>query len=59
MGPIYELKIVNGEYLIMQNNEIEYLTLESKKIANLEKIDVGESTSIFTKLKIHHNISNS
>ena len=34
-----------------EDNEIEYVTLESKKIANLEKIDVGESTSIFTKLK--------
>ena len=34
-----------------EDNEIQYVTLESKKIASLEKIDVGEATSIFTKLK--------
>lgn len=34
-----------------KDNEIQYVTLESKKIASVEKIDVGEATSIFTKLK--------
>lgn len=34
-----------------EDSEIQYVTLESKKIAGLEKIDVGEATSIFTKLK--------
>lgn len=34
-----------------EDNEIQYVTLESKKIASIEKIDVGEATSIFTKLK--------
>ncbi len=34
-----------------EDSEIQYVTLESKKVASLEKIDVGEATSIFTKLK--------
>ncbi len=34
-----------------EDNEIQYVTLESKKVASLEKIDIGEATSIFTKLK--------
>lgn len=34
-----------------EDDEIQYVTLESKKIAGLEKIDVGAATSIFTKLK--------
>ena len=34
-----------------EDNEIEYVTLTSKKLANLDKIEVGENSSIFTKLK--------
>ena len=33
-----------------EQGDIQYVTLESKKIASLEKITVGKSTSIFTKL---------
>ena len=34
-----------------QDNEIQYVTLESKKTGNMDKIIVGEAVSIFTKLK--------
>jgi len=33
------------------DNEIEYVELQSKKVAALEKIEVGNASSIFTKLK--------
>lgn len=34
-----------------EDNEIEYVELKSKKIASLDKIEIGENTSFFTKLK--------
>ena len=34
-----------------EDEDIQYVELESKKTASLEKIQVGESNSIFTKLK--------
>lgn len=34
-----------------EDNEIEYVTLKSKKLAGLDKIEVGDNNSIFTKLK--------
>ena len=34
-----------------EDNEIQYVSLASKKTASLEKIEVGQNTSIFTKLK--------
>jgi len=33
------------------DNEIEYVELESKNLAALDKIEVGDASSIFTKLK--------
>ena len=36
---------------LCEDNEIEYVELESKKLGSLEKIEVGENDSIFTKLK--------
>ena len=33
------------------DNEVEYVELQSKKVAALDKIQVGEADSIFTKLK--------
>lgn len=36
---------------LCEDNEIEYVLSESKKTGSLDKIDVGEATSIFTKLK--------
>ena len=36
---------------LCEDDEIEYVELQSKKVASLEKIEVGERTSIFTKLK--------
>lgn len=36
---------------LCEDNEIEYVELESKKIGSLGKIDVGENESIYTKLK--------
>ena len=34
-----------------EDNEIQYVTLESKKTGSIEKITVGEAKSIYTKLK--------
>lgn len=34
-----------------EDNEIEYVELTSKKIASLDKIEIGENKSFFTKLK--------
>lgn len=36
---------------LCEDNEIQYVALESQKIASLEKIEVGQNNSIFTKLK--------
>lgn len=36
---------------LIEDEEIEYVELESKKFSALTKIDVGENNSIFTKLK--------
>lgn len=36
---------------LCEDNEIQYVALESQKIASLEKIEVGKNNSIFTKLK--------
>lgn len=36
---------------LCEDNEIEYVELQSKKVASLEKIEIGEAESIFTKLK--------
>lgn len=36
---------------LCEDDEIEYVQLQSKKRGSLEKIDVGNATSIFTKLK--------
>lgn len=36
---------------LCEDEEIEYVELQSKKIGSLEKIDVGNASSIFTKLK--------
>lgn len=36
---------------LCEDNEIEYVELQSKKVGSLNKIEVGESESIFTKLK--------
>lgn len=33
------------------DDEIEYVQLKSKKVAGLQKVDVGKNTSIFTKIK--------
>jgi len=37
--------------VLCEDNEIQYVELESKKVATLDKIEVGDATSIFTKLK--------
>lgn len=34
-----------------EDNEIEYVELESKRTASLDKIEIGNNTSFFTKLK--------
>lgn len=34
-----------------EDNEIEYVELTSKKLASLDKIEIGENKSFFTKLK--------
>ena len=36
---------------LCEDNEIEYVELASKNVASLDKIEVGEAESIFTKLK--------
>lgn len=36
---------------LCEDNEIEYVKLESQKLASLDKIEVGENDSFFTKLK--------
>lgn len=36
---------------LCEDNEMQYVLTESKKQASLEKIEVGEAKSIFTKLK--------
>ena len=36
---------------LCMDNEVEYVKLQSKKVATLDKIEVGEADSIFTKLK--------
>lgn len=36
---------------LCKDNEIEYVELQSQKVASLEKIEIGEAESIFTKLK--------
>lgn len=36
---------------LYNDNQIEYVTLKSDNIENHEKIDIGENTSFFTKLK--------
>ena len=36
---------------LCMDNEVEYVELQSKKVAALDKIQVGEADSIFTKLK--------
>ena len=36
---------------LCEDNEIQYVTLASNKVASLEKITVGEAESIFTKMK--------
>lgn len=36
---------------LCEDNDVEYVLLESKNIASIEKINVGEGKSIFTKLK--------
>ena len=36
---------------LCEDNDMEYVLLESKKQASLEKINVGEGNSIYTKLK--------
>jgi hypothetical protein len=36
---------------LCEDSEIEYVELQSKKEASLDKINVGEASSIFTKLK--------
>lgn len=47
-------KMPNLQYLadkLCEDNEIDYVLLQSKSVASIEKIDVGNSKSIFTKLK--------
>lgn len=36
---------------LCEDDEIQYVELQSKKVGNLSKIEVGEASSIFTKLK--------
>ena len=36
---------------LCEDNEIEYVELQSKKVGSLSKIEVGDAESIFTKLK--------
>lgn len=36
---------------LCEDEEIEYVKLPTKQVASLEKIDIGENTSILTKLK--------
>ena len=36
---------------LCEDEEVEYVTLETKKVASIEKIIVGNATSIFTKFK--------
>ena len=36
---------------LCEDEEMEYVLLESKKSASLDKITIGEESSIFTKLK--------
>lgn len=36
---------------LCEDNEIQYVQLQSKKVGSLSKIEVGEAESIFTKLK--------
>lgn len=38
---------------LCEDEEIQYVTLQSKTVASLEKITVGEATSIYTKIKEH------
>ncbi len=47
-------KLPTLQYLadkLCEDNDMEYVLLESKKEASLEKINVGKSNSIYTKLK--------
>lgn len=47
-------ELPNLQYLadsLCKDEEMEYVTLETKKTASLQPITVGEATSIFTKLK--------
>ena len=36
---------------LCEDKDMEYVTLESKKVADLEKIQVGDATSIYVKIK--------
>ena len=36
---------------LCEDNEIQYVELQSKKVGSLSKIDVGDASSVFTKLK--------
>lgn len=56
-----QLKVQNNEQrmatlqefadYLCEDNEIEYVELESKKVGSLNKVEVGNASSIFTKLK--------
>lgn len=39
---------------LCEDDDMEYVELKSKKSASLDKITLGENTSIFTKLKNTH-----
>ena len=34
-----------------EDNEIEYVETKSKELANIAQIEIGDATSIYTKLK--------